>query len=81
MVVRFLAPAGVELAAATAYSGAQGPELASRFTQEIKRTLERIVDYPEAWPAIINKMEHESRNECYLPRNQPLDSRRSRLQT
>ena len=49
MVVRFLAPAQAELAEAVAYYDSQESGLGSQFAEEVKRIIERILQYPEAW--------------------------------
>lgn len=49
MVVKFLGPARDELAEAIAYYDARQEGLGSAFSEEIKRTIERILRYPEAW--------------------------------
>ncbi len=55
MVVRFLAPAQAELAEAVAYYDSQEPGLGSQFGEEVKRTIERIFQYPEAWSPISKR--------------------------
>ncbi|PYV16043.1 MAG: type II toxin-antitoxin system RelE/ParE family toxin [Acidobacteria bacterium] len=52
MVVKFLAPAQAELVEAVAYYNSQRPGLGSQFAEEVKRTIERILQFPEAWPLI-----------------------------
>jgi plasmid stabilization system protein ParE len=49
MTVQFLASAQTELAEAFAYYDAQREGLGVEFLEEVKRALERIVEYPEAW--------------------------------
>ena len=49
MTIEFVAPARDELQEAIAYYNAQSEGLGYEFAAEIKRTLERIVQYPEAW--------------------------------
>ena len=49
MNVTFLPPAEAELADATNYYNGQSEGLGFEFAAEVKRTLERIVQYPEAW--------------------------------
>jgi len=53
--VEFLVPAQAELAEAIAYYDSQQPGLGSRFAQEVKRTIERILQYPEAWAPISKR--------------------------
>lgn len=55
MVVKFLAPAQAEMAEAAAYDDSQQQGLASRFLEEVKRTIERILQYPKAWSPISKR--------------------------
>jgi len=55
MVVKFLAPAQAELAEAVAYYNSQQSELGSQFADEIRRTIERILQYPEAWAPLSKR--------------------------
>jgi plasmid stabilization system protein ParE len=49
MNITFLAPAEAELLDAVAYYNTQSEGLGYEFAAEVKRTIERIVQYPEAW--------------------------------
>lgn len=49
MEIIFLPPAKAELADATSYYNMQSEGLGYEFAAEVKRTLERIVQYPDAW--------------------------------
>lgn len=49
MRIIFLPPAKSELAEAVAYYNSQSEGLGYEFAAEVKKTLERIVQYPEAW--------------------------------
>jgi len=49
MEIVFLPVARVELADAISYYNSQSEGLGYEFAAEVKRTLERIVQYPEAW--------------------------------
>lgn len=49
MNITFLAPAEAELFDAVAYYNTQSEGLGYEFAAEVKRTIERIVQYPEAW--------------------------------
>ena len=49
MKIAFLPPAKDELVEAIAYHNAQSEGLGYEFAAEVKRTLERIVQYPDAW--------------------------------
>lgn len=49
MDITFLAPAQAELLDAVAYYNTQSEGLGYEFAAEVKRTIERIIQYPEAW--------------------------------
>ena len=49
MHITFLAPAEAELLNAVAYYNSQSEGIGYEFAAEVKRTIERIVQYPEAW--------------------------------
>ncbi len=49
MDIKFLAPAEDELLEAVAYYNTQSEGLGYEFAVEVKKTIERIVQYPEAW--------------------------------
>ena len=49
MEIIFLPPAKAELTDATSYYNMQSEGLGYEFAAEVKRTLERIVQYPNAW--------------------------------
>ena len=49
MKIEFLPPARAELTDVISYYNKQSEGLGYEFTAEIKRTLERIVQYPDAW--------------------------------
>jgi len=49
MNIVFLAAAETELLDAVAYYNTQSEGLGYEFASEVKRTIERIVQYPEAW--------------------------------
>ena len=49
MEITFLPPAKSELTDATSYYNMQSEGLGYEFAAEAKRTLERIVQYPDAW--------------------------------
>jgi hypothetical protein len=49
MEIVFLPVARVELADAISYYNSQSEGLGYEFAAEVKRTLERIVQYPDAW--------------------------------
>ena len=49
MIIDFLPPARAELKEAITYYNTQSEELGYELAAEVKRTLERIVQYPDAW--------------------------------
>jgi hypothetical protein len=53
--VKLLAPARAELAEATEYYNSQKSGLGSQFAGEIQRTIERILQYPEAWTPLSKR--------------------------
>lgn len=55
MKVQFLPSAEAEFAEATTYYNAQSEGLGFEFAAEVKRTLERIVQYPEAWASLSKR--------------------------
>lgn len=55
MEIDFLPPAKSELTEAISYYNAQSEGLGYKFAVEVKRTLERIVQYPDAWSKLSNR--------------------------
>lgn len=55
MVVELLAPAQAELEEAAAYYESQEAGLGPEFTREIKSTLQRILEFPEAWSPLSRR--------------------------
>jgi plasmid stabilization system protein ParE len=55
MKIDFLAPATAEFKDAIAHYNLQSEGLGFEFAAEVKRTLERIVQYPEAWSPLSNR--------------------------
>jgi hypothetical protein len=49
MKIVFLPPAKTELAEAVSYYNTQSEGLGYDFAAEVRRTLERILQYPDAW--------------------------------
>lgn len=49
MKIEFLEPAKIEFMEAVLYYNDQSEGLGYEFAAEVKRTIERIVQYPEAW--------------------------------
>ena len=55
MRVDFLEPAEAEFRAAVEYYNEQSEGLGYEFAAEVKRTITRIVEYPEAWTALSTR--------------------------
>ena len=55
MTAEFLAPARAELTEAIDYYDSQEPGLGAQFAEEVKRTLDRILRYPEAWAPLSKR--------------------------
>lgn len=55
MNVDFLQPAQAELVDAVAYYNLQSEGLGYEFAVEVKRTLGRIMQYPDAWSALSER--------------------------
>jgi hypothetical protein len=51
----FLTPAKAELAKAVSYYNTQSEGLGYDLAAEVKKTLERIVQYPDAWPMLSKR--------------------------
>ena len=55
MIVRFLDPAELDFIEAIAYYNLQSEGLGYEFAVEVKRTIQRIVTYPNAWPPLSER--------------------------
>lgn len=55
MKIEFLAPAEIELIDAISYYNMQSEGLGFEFAAEVKRTIERIIQYPEAWSKLSKR--------------------------
>jgi hypothetical protein len=55
MNVSFLGPAEAELMEAVAYYNQQSEGLGYEFAAEVKRTLSRIMQFPDAWPKLSER--------------------------
>jgi len=55
MRVEFLASAEAEFEDAIAWYNTQGEGLGFEFAAEVRRTLERIIQYPEAWSPLSKR--------------------------
>ena len=55
MKVEFLSIAELEFANAVEYYNEQSEGLGYKFAAEVKRTLERIVQFPEAWTSLSKR--------------------------
>jgi len=56
MIVRFDVRAEAELDAAIAYYDSQSARLGNQFLHEFRRTVDRILVFPNAWPKQIHEM-------------------------
>jgi len=55
MDVEFLTPARVEFREAIHFYEDQKPGLGDRFAGEVRKTLERIMQFPAAWPPLSKR--------------------------
>jgi plasmid stabilization system protein ParE len=55
MNVDFLKPAEAEFLEAVAYYNQQSEGLGYEFAAEVKRTIERIIGFPDAWPKLSER--------------------------
>ncbi len=55
MKIEFLASAEAEFEEAIAYYKMQSEGLDFEFAAEVKKTLERIIQYPKAWPSLSER--------------------------
>ncbi len=55
MVIEFLAPAHAELRETIEYYNSQESSLGVQFAREVRRTLERIAQFPEAWTPLSKR--------------------------
>jgi len=55
MDVEFLLSAEKEFEEAVIYYNSQGEGLGFEFAAEVKNTIQRILDYPKAWPKISKR--------------------------
>jgi len=55
MEIKFLAPAEAEFLDAISYYNMQSEGLGYEFATEVKRTIERIIQYPEAWAKLSER--------------------------
>jgi len=55
MKIEFLEPAKTEFTEAVLYYNDESEGLGYEFAAEINRTIERIVEYPEAWPQLSKR--------------------------
>lgn len=58
MKTRFLSPAQNELNEAIAHYNKKRDGLGFRFSDEVKLALQRIAEYPEAWPQLSKSTRH-----------------------
>jgi hypothetical protein len=55
MNVSFLAPAQAELTEVVTYYNSQKDGLGFEFAEEVKKTIGRIIQYPEAWSVLSQR--------------------------
>jgi len=55
MEIKFLAPAENEFLDAISYYNMQSEGLGYEFAAEVKKTIERIIQYPEAWAKLSKR--------------------------
>ena len=55
MRIEFLAPAEMELIDASSYYNIQSEGLGFEFAAEVKKTIERIIQHPEAWTKLSKR--------------------------
>ncbi|MHB1681954.1 MAG: type II toxin-antitoxin system RelE/ParE family toxin [Bacilli bacterium] len=55
MKVAFLPPAAAELTDAVAFYNQQSEGLGFQFAVEVQRTIDRIAEFPEAWPVLSER--------------------------
>lgn len=55
MEIKFLAPAENEFLDAISYYNMQSEGLGYEFAAEVKKTIERIIQYPEAWTKLSKR--------------------------
>lgn len=55
MKLKLLKPAQADVANAISYYNAQEPGLGADFAKEVRKTLERILQYPKAWAQVSRR--------------------------
>ncbi|MGO9116961.1 MAG: type II toxin-antitoxin system RelE/ParE family toxin [Desulfomonilaceae bacterium] len=55
MNIQFLEPARAELIDAVSYYNRQRQVLGAEFANEVRVAIERIIEYPEAWPLVAKR--------------------------
>jgi len=55
MKIRFFGPAEAELLDAISFYNTQSEGLGYEFTAEVNRTIQRIIQYPEAWTKLSKR--------------------------
>ena len=55
MIIEFLEPALWEYIEAIEYYAARGEGLELDFSEEVQRTIRRIIEYPEAWSLVSKR--------------------------
>jgi plasmid stabilization system protein ParE len=77
MIVDFLAPARAEFLEAIDHYNSQQEGLGFEFAEELEKAIERILEYPEAWPPLSRRCRRCRMNRfpcgvIYLTRGQSL---------
>ena len=55
MKLKLLTAAKADVASAIGYYNAQEPGLGADFAREVRKTIERILQYPRAWAAVSKR--------------------------
>jgi len=64
MNIQFLEPAQAELTEAVNHYNAQAEGLGFEFSDEVQATIDRIIEYPEAW-TLVSKRTRRCRTRCF----------------
>ena len=56
MKLKLLSAAKTDMASAIGYYNAQEPGLGADFATEVRKTIERILQFPNAWTALSNRV-------------------------
>lgn len=56
MKLKLLAAAKTDVAGAIAYYNSEEPGLGAEFAAEVRKTIERILQFPNAWTSVSNRV-------------------------